>query len=368
MPQLRTSKSQKFRRDAWVEINLENLEFNLKQIYQDVQTDLMPVVKADAYGHGASVLAPVLEAYDFVRSFGVASIDEALALREIGIKKDILVLGVTPIWAYETALKNNIQITIVDCESLSDLDEIAAKLQCNAQVQLKLDTGMNRIGFREEDFAAAIKRLDSLQNIQLEYIFSHFADIEDEKFSNEQFEKFEAMTKNLNLKRHISSSAIARTKPEARYDLVRCGIELYGLDNPKLKPLMSLFARINYIKDIKQGETVSYKRIWRATRDSKIATLPLGYADGIPRAMSNKMQVQCRGQKIEQVGIVTMDQLMIDVTDLPDAKLGDQVALISADLPASNWAQATDTISYEIVTRLNLRLPKIYTRPEVDNA
>ncbi len=369
--QNRISLTNKFRRDAWLEINLENLESNLKAIYESCKKPLMPVVKADAYGHGASIIAPILEAYDFVWGFGVAAIDEALALKELGIKKDILVLGVTPSWAFEAAVKNSIHITIVDIKSARELNELAAKLGLKANVHFKIDTGMNRIGLKAKEFSELLGELVSLNNLSIEYLFSHFADIADSKFSEEQLEKFKSMTEALPYKRHMASSFIARFLPESSFDMVRCGIELYGLaplsdsqNKIDIKPLLSLFARVSYIKEVKKDETVSYSRTWKAQRDSLVATLPLGYADGLPRILSNKMKAFINGKEVKQIGTITMDQIMLDVTDLKGLKIGDCVELIGENLSLDSWAELAGTINYELATSLSLRLPKVYTRPE----
>lgn len=360
--QTRSSKSNKFRRDAWVEVNLENLEYNLKQIYEWVQTPLMPVLKADAYGHGATMLGPILEAYDFVQGFGLASVDEAIALREAGIKKSLLVLGITPHWAFEAALKQNIELTIVDPESAIKLNDLAKQLNTKAAIHIKLDTGMNRIGIKPKLFQKTLQSIENLENIEIKCIFSHFAEPDNQDFSKEQLKIFNEATKNLKYKKHMASSAIAKSLPESRFNMVRCGIELYGLENHDLKPLMSLFARISFIKEIEKGESVSYNRTWIANKDSKIATLPLGYADGVPRLLSNQMLGFCQGQEIKQVGNITMDQLMFDISKLNGIQAGEIIELIGSNIHINDWSQKTNTISYELVTDLNLRLPKTYTR------
>lgn len=360
--QTRSTKSNKFRRDAWVEVNLENLEYNLKQIHKWVERPLMPVLKADAYGHGATMLGPILEAYDFVQGFGLASVDEAIALREAGIKKKLLVLGITPPWAFEAALKQDLELTIVDLDSAIELNSIAKQLNTKAKIHIKLDTGMNRIGIKPKNFQNLIQEIENLSNVEIEYIFSHFAEPGNRDFSNEQLQIFNEASKDLKYKKHMASSAIAKSMPETRFDMVRCGIELYGLENTELKPLMSLFARISFIKEIEKGESVSYNRTWIAKQDSKIATLPLGYADGIPRILSNQMLGFCQGKEIKQVGNITMDQLMFDVSNLNGIKAGEIIELIGSNIHVDDWATKTKTISYELVTDLNLRLPKTYTR------
>lgn len=359
MVQLRPTEKQAYRRDAWLEINLDNLEYNLKQIHARFNKPLIPVLKADAYGHGATILSKVLDTYDFVHAYGVASVDEALELRAAS-KKRIIVLGLSPEWALEQALEHEIELTIVDLATAHKLNELAGDLGTKAKIHLKFDTGMNRIGFkyqtRDDLFA-----IENLANLEIQSLFTHFVDVSDLDYSVYQYQQFRTFTSGLNYPQHPGSSQATMLVPDIEADYIRCGIELYGLENPELKPLMSLKARISFIKNINKGECVSYKRTWEAAQDTRIATLPLGYADGVQRALSNKIMARCKGHEIKQVGLITMDQMMFDIGD-SDIQVGDVVELLGEDLPVSAWAQAAGTISYEIVSSLNLRLPKTYTR------
>lgn len=359
MVQVRSKQTNKFRRDAWLEINLDNLEHNLKALYKEFNKPLIPVLKADAYGHGASVIVQTLDAYKFIQAYGVASIDEALSLRE-NTEKPIIILGVSPDWAIDQALEHNIELTVASIESAT---AIAAKSQDKkTRIHLKIDTGMNRIGFKPEKFSEALKLIEAQKNLEIASIFTHFADTEDLVFCAEQKNIFDKLTKGLNYPKHLASSKAARLFPGEGYNYVRCGIELYGLENPKLKPLLSLYSRISFIKTIKQGESVGYKRTWITDKDTQIATLPLGYADGIPRLLSNKITGFCKGHEIKQVGSVTMDQIMFDIGLDSDIKTGDIVELIGKHQSIENWAKEIGTISYELVSNLSLRLPKTYTR------
>jgi alanine racemase len=354
-------KSSRFRRDAWLEVNLSNLEFNVKQLYSEFQKPLIPVLKADAYGHGANVLVELLDSYDFIYAYAVASIDEALNLREV-TKKKIMVLGITPLWALENAVAKNVDVTIADLETARELNQVALKLTKKAKIHLKIDSGMNRIGFKvseksKQEFFEIIK----FDNLQVETAFTHMASPHDHDFSYEQEKLFFELMKDFDFKIHPASSIAARNCKNKDFDFVRVGIELYGLDNVSLKPLLSLYSRISFVKDIKQGETVSYGRTWKASKGTRIITLPLGYADGVHRLMSNKIKACYKNKLISQVGTITMDQMMFDVGDL-DAKPGDLVELFGERLSIDFWAQAAETINYEIATSLNLRLPKTYTR------
>ena len=354
-------QSSRFRRDAWLEVNLSNLEFNVKSLYEEFQKPLIPVLKADAYGHGANVLTELLDSYDFIYAYAVASIDEALNLREVS-KKKIMVLGITPVWALENAIVSDVDVTITDLDTAKEADAIAAKLAKKAKIHLKIDTGMNRIGFKVlEESKAQIKEIAELKNLQIESAYTHIASPDDKEYSMFQEESFFEMMKDFNFKLHPAASIAARNCKNKNFDFVRVGIELYGLENSSLKPLLSLYSRISFVKNIKKGESVSYGRTWKAQKDTKIITLPLGYADGVHRLMSNKIKAFYKDKLISQVGTITMDQMMFDAEDL-DAKAGDLVELFGEKISIDAWAQAAETINYEVATSLNLRLPKTYSR------
>ena len=356
---VKTIRKTGYRRDAWVEINLANLEYNLKTVYSQFNKPLIPILKADAYGHGAMVIVKILDTYDFVHAYGVASIDEALALREVSGKK-IIVLGISPEWAWQQALERDIDITIVDYDSALRFNELAKEHHKKAKIHIKIDTGMNRIGFKYAD-REALLQIPSLSNIEVCSVFTHFSDPGDTDYSLYQYQQFRTISEGLKCPRHPASSQAAKVIPDLEGDYVRCGIELYGLENPELKPLLALYSRIGFIKEIERGESVSYKRSWISDKPTRIATLPLGYADGVSRALSNKIYGYCKGHKLKQVGLVTMDQVMFDIEDY-DINVGDIIELIGPHAPVSDWAKAANTITYEIVCGLNLRLPKSYVR------
>jgi len=367
MVQLRSNGSNKFRRDAWLDISLDNLEFNIKALYQEFQKPLIPVLKADAYGHGALVIAKTLDSFDFIYAYGVASIDEALALRQASSRR-IIVLGVSPDWALEQALEADIELTVADYEAAVKINDLAKYHHKKAFIHIKLDTGMNRIGFKAnteknlENFLDSINKIQALDHLEISTIFSHFADANNLEFCKEQAGIFQEATKDLNYPKHPASSQSIRALGNVNCDFVRCGIELYGLDSDKLKPLLSLYARISFIKEITAGESVSYKRSWFAKDNTRIATLPLGYADGLRRGLSNKIQAYCKANFYPQVGTVTMDQIMLDIGLDADIKVGDIVELIGPHIPISDWCKTLDTISYELISGFNLRLPKTYSR------
>ncbi len=374
MIQMRPTINAKFRRDAWLEINLAALERNLERIHASVERPLIPVLKADAYGHGAAVIVKTLDAYPYVHSYAVASADEALSLRE-HTKKPIMLLGISPQWAYSSLIEADIDITIVDLDEAIKLNEAAINCKKKAKIHLKLDTGMHRIGFNVCDSDAAwrtaLSQIEELDNIIILSVFSHFAG--PSKFNAQQLDCFLKATKGLKYPRHIASSGTVRELAESKLDYVRCGIELYGYSDVKpviaseakqsiYEPLMSLYARISFIKKISKGDSISYQGTWTATQDTYIATLPLGYADGVTRALSNQMQAYLHGSLVAQTGMITMDQLMLNLGPETKAKVGDLVELIGPHIPVSDWATKLNTISYEVLTGLNLRLAKVYTR------
>lgn len=237
--QQRQQSNNRFRRDAWLEINLSCLEYNIQKIHAKFAKPILPVLKADAYGHGAALLAQVLDSYNFIYAYGVASIDEALSLRETSSTR-IIVLGLSPEWLFERALQANIDLTLVDFEMIQMLQDKASKLNTIANIHIKLDTGMNRIGFKldRNNFHNLITQIERLPNIKIQSIFSHFVDPANITLSQRQQEIFYTLTHDLPYLKHPGSSTAFQYLQD--YDIVRTGIELYGLNNPEYKPLSSL--------------------------------------------------------------------------------------------------------------------------------
>lgn len=351
-------------RDAWIEINLSTLEKNFKKLKDLLKTEIMAVVKADAYGHGATTICPILQSLG-VNSFGVATVDEGIALRNAGIKLPILVLGATPFWTYESCHKNNLSITIHSIEQLKSLEEFTKKISSKIPVQIKIDTGMNRLGIGINEIKETIETVTNSKNLKLEGIFSHLSDSKDKNFSMIQKNRFDESLKDfsqLKTQKHLANSHAAINYPEFRYDLTRLGIALYGQEFNFLEPIISIKGRITQIHKVVAGEYVSYERTWKAEHESLIATIPIGYADGIDRKLSNKIIGLCNETKVNQVGTITMDQMMFDISKVKDAKVGDIITLINNSLPISSWAKELNTITYELLCRLKIRLPRVYTR------
>lgn len=362
-------------RDAWVEINISNLENNIREIKKNVPKDikLLGVVKADAYGHGSIMLAPTILASG-IDMLGVASIDEGVDLRNAGITADILILGAVPVWAVESAVKNDLSIAIFSQEHIKACEQAFLRTGIKPKVHIKLDTGMNRIGVRSEQAVEFIKKVQTLDYIDLQGIFTHLAAAEELDNANEQISKWNKVIDNVEtngLLLHILNTAGTICYNVPNSNMRRVGIALYGLypdfpegvdfKRPNLKQLISLKGRIVNIHTAKNGEGVSYCHTYTANGDRKIATVPIGYADGVPRLLSNKIKGIVNGVEVPQVGNITMDQMMFDITDVK-ANIGDVVTLLDEKHSIDEWARIVNTINYELTCRLKVRLPRVYTR------
>ena len=361
-------------KDAWVEINLDYLAHNIAEIKKGITADkkLMAVVKADAYGHGAQMLVQTMLASG-VDAFGVSSIDEGLDLRNIKIKAPILVVGAVPVWAVETAVQNDIAISIFNEAHLKACQEAYERTGLRPRVHEKLDTGMNRIGVRSNDAIDFIKTVEKADYLSFEGIFTHLASAEEEDLAIKQIDIWNRILASVDtdgLLLHIQNTA-GTFAYETKSNMVRVGISLYGLypDLPKkvnykpdLKQIIALKARITNIHEIPAGESVSYSHTFTAFESTRLATIPIGYADGVSRLLSNKIYAKVNGQKIRQVGNITMDQMIFDLSDI-DAEVGDIITLLDEnDLSIDRWAEILGTINYELTCRLKVRLPRVYVR------
>lgn len=359
--------------NAFAEVSRSALKFNYNRIKQYApNSELICVVKADAYGHGAEECTRVF--YECgCRFFAVATVVEALQIREMYQDCEILILGICPFDAANILADNNIIAALGSLEHAKLLHENldkSKKLRCH----LKLDTGMNRIGFspREEDFGE-IEEAFSVKGLEIEGLFSHFAcaDMPSSSMTSEQYQRFlkteeRIREKGFNLKvRHISNSAAILCHPDTHLDYVRCGIILYGLApsdetaDDTLIPAMTFKTHITHIHTVKPGESVGYGADFTACREMQIATLPIGYADGFIRAYAKGGYMIVGGQKCPIVGRICMDQCMIDVTGAK-AKPGDTVEVFGVNIPVDNFARAAGTINYESVCLLSQRVKRIY--------
>ena len=363
-------------RDSWVEVNLDYLAQNIKATKKLLKPDvkLMAVVKADAYGHGAVMTVPTMLASG-VDMLGVASIDEGLDLRSAKITCEILVLGAVPVWAFENAGVNDIAVSIFSKEHIKACKQAFQRTGRKIKVHIKVDTGMNRIGVPKQEAIDFIKEVQSCDFIDLQGIFSHLACAEDKQKSLNQFKEFDKIisqtdTKGLIL--HILNTAGTISYPDYQYNMIRAGISLYGLmpdlskkvnnsSFPKLFPVMSLKGRITHIHKMGVNEGISYGHTFFADKEIKVATIPIGYADGVPRTLSNKIYGEIQEGKIKQIGNITMDQMMFDITGV-NVQEGEVIELLNKNLLIDEWAKIAGTINYELTCRLKVRLPRVYTR------
>lgn len=361
-------------RDSWLEINLENASYNMRQIRKNTPdgVKLLAVVKADAYGHGSVMLAPTLLASG-ADMLGVASIDEGEDLRQAKINCDILVLGAVPVWAVENAVRSDLIISVFSKEHLDACRQVYNRTGIKPKVHIKLDTGMNRIGISPDNAKDFIEKVQKADYLRLGGIFTHLANAENREKTQIQIDIWNKIISQINtegLLLHILNTAGAMCYDVPNSNMYRAGIGIYGLypDLPqdckksiKLKPLMSLKARIVNIHKIYKGDGVSYGHTFVAKDTRTVATVPLGYADGVPRSLSNKIYAKLNGKEVIQIGNITMDQMMFDITGV-DAKCGDVITLLDENNTIDRWAEILGTINYELTCRLKVRLGRVYTR------
>jgi len=372
-------------RPTWTEINLDNLAFNLQSVKNFVGENCkyMAVVKADAYGHGAVECAKCLES-EGIDWLGVALPEEGIELRKAGIKKSILCLG--GFWSGQEKLLLGYNLTpvIFQIEKARIYNTIAAKRGAIADIHVKIDTGMGRIGVRSDELLSFAKELKNLRNLRLEGVMTHFAaadNLSENEFTNGQIRQFYEALEILKEKGFnpvfydLANSPGAVAHKNARGNMVRLGGVLYGLggdvlpagiEKPELKPVMSLYTRINNLKKVPKGESLGYGRTFVTRRNSLIATIPIGYQDGFTRRLSNCGQVIVNGVLAPVVGRISMDWTIIDVTDVPNVKPDDRVILIGEQngqkIFAEDLARKTETISYEITCGIDRRVRRIYVR------
>lgn len=371
-------------RAAWAEINITNIDYNIKQIKQKVgpKKKITGVIKADGYGHGAVKMATVLRA-NGIESFAVATLTEAVRLREAGfILEEIVVLGLTPDPYADTIVEHRLTPVVCDYNNAEAISKAAAKEGIIINGLVAVDTGMGRIGYDPDNTASIedVKMIQDLPNFRIQGLFSHFAtaDAADKVYASVQEQRYAVFYKSLinagvNIPcRTLANSAAIMELPSSHYDMVRPGIILYGcypseeVDKSQLdlKPAMSVKANIVHLKTVPMGTSISYGRRFTAERESRIATIPLGYADGFPRPYSSVGKVIVNGVFAPIAGNICMDQFMIDVTHVPYVRLGDEVTIMGKDgiyeILADDIAKATGTINYEIVCAFGQRLPKVY--------
>ncbi len=368
---------------TWAEIDLDALKENIINIRKktDKNALVMAVVKADAYGHGAVEVSKCLLENGADR-LAVADLDEAIELRRAGIDAPILILGATGCPEARMLIENGITATVFDYDTAKAFSDEAIAQGKKCLVHIKIDTGMSRIGYvagvDDDAMTDEIIRISKLPNIEVEGIFSHFAtsDEADKEFTKKQFAEFLTvcdMCEKKGLKipiRHIANSGAIMMHPETHLDMVRAGVILYGLypsdevdkTQLKLRYVMKFKSRISHIKTIDQ-RSVSYGRRYIADRETKVATVPVGYADGYTRLLTGKAKMIAGGKTCEVIGRICMDQCMIDVTNVHNIKVGDEVIIFGdGDVVAEDLADALGTINYEIVCMVSRRIPRIYKK------
>jgi alanine racemase len=370
---------------AWAEINLDSIAHNVREIRKltDSKAEIMGVVKADAYGHGVmEVVRTLLD--NGVTRLAVSMLDEAIELRNKGIDVPVLVLNYTDPQRADEIINNNVTQTIFSHDLAEALSKAAVKLGRTVKIHIKIDTGMTRVGFKPG--YSAVKdtvRIGKLPGIIVEGLFTHFAsaDERDMSYTGMQFERFMSICSELGRiglhipVKHVCNSAGIIEYPSMHLNMVRPGIILYGMyPSPEvnkkkisLKPAMSLKANVILVKDVEKDTPVSYGRIFTTSRKSRIATIPVGYADGYSRVLSGKGKVIVKGEYAPIIGRICMDQCMIDVTDIKtEIKAGDEVVLFGEQngrkISVEDIAAKIGTINYEIVCLIGRRVPRVYIR------
>lgn len=368
---------------GYANINLDAIRQNLINLKENIkpETKLTAVIKADGYGHGAVPIAKNTE--DIVDGYAVATINEAINLRNHKIKKPIEILGYTPTHYNNDLINYNICSTVFSYEMAKQLSECALALKKSAIIHIKVDTGMGRIGFADNDESISeIVKLSKLPNIEIEGIFTHFArcDELDKTHSKHQVDRFLEFIKKLSKNdinpsiKHCSNSAAIIDMGKFEMNMVRAGIALYGLypsdqvhkESVKLNPALSLHSHIIHIKEMNKGVGISYGSEFVTDKKMRIATIPLGYGDGYPRNLSNKGYVLVNGKKANILGRICMDQFMVDITDIPNVNLHNKVTLVGCDdgerITIEELAEIAGTFNYEFICNIGKRVPRVFLR------
>lgn len=368
---------------VWAEINIDNIIYNIKNIQAKAKNShIIGVVKANAYGHGASMIAKVL-VENGVERLAVSSIIEAIELRENNITAPIMILGISEPFSIDALLDNNVEVTVSSYEFASKLNTSAKKMNKVVKIHIAIDTGMGRIGFKPcSSSIDEIINISKLSNLEIESIFSHFstADEEDKSYSQFQLSNYKYFETELSKysislgHRNIANSAAIIDIPESHFYHIRPGIIQYGYypsndvnkNNLSLKPALTWKTSIVHIKEVEANEHIGYGRKFTTTRKTKIATLPVGYADGYSRNLSNKGKVIINGQIAPIIGSICMDQCMIDITDLDNVYLYDEVILLGSEknvkFDADDMANILGTINYEVLCLIGRRIPRVYIK------
>ena len=366
---------------VYATVDLDAIRQNMEAMKANIAkgTMICGVVKSDGYGHGSVPVAKAVE--DLVWGYAVAAVEEGWVLRDHHITKPILVLGYVPEEEFESLVEQEIRYTVSEWKEVEILSKIAQKLGKNAYVHIKMDTGMGRIGLRSAgEILTLAQKIENLPNIVIEGIFTHMAtaDMADKTKAKEQIQMFKEMLQLLENNgiyipiRHCSNSAGIIDLKEANIDMVRAGIALYGLypsaevnkENVCLTPALELKSIVSYLKTVPKGSPIGYGATFVTQKETKVATVSIGYGDGYPRALSNKGYALVRGKKAPIIGRICMDQFMMDVSDIPEIQQGDTVTLIGKDqneqITVEELAELAGTFNYEFVCDLGKRIPRVY--------
>ena len=369
---------------VWAEVDLDAIWENMVHMKENIaeNTKILAVIKTDGYGHGGVPIAKMLEQLDFMFGYAAATYEEAHVLREAGVKKPILILGYTFPYCYEELIREEIRPAVYRRDTVEELVAAAAKVGQKAKVHIKVDTGMGRIGITpDEEGLEFVRFLMGHPELEVEGIFTHFAksDEEDKTSAYQQLELFQNFIDRIQTElgltipvKHCSNSAAILEMPQANMDMVRAGITTYGLypseevskDIVPLRAAMSLYSHIVYCKTIHAGQSVSYGGLFTAQKDTRVATIPVGYGDGYPRSLSGKGYVLIRGKKAPILGRVCMDQFMVDISEIPGVMEGDKVTLLGVDgterITAEELGELSGRFNYEFVCDLGKRIPRVY--------
>lgn len=366
-------------------VSLDAIAHNFEEMRKQIagETKMIAVIKADGYGHGASAIAQMIHDHEYIWGFATATAEEALALRQEGVTKPILILGLVFEEHFSELIARDIRLTVCDLEMAKKLNREAGRQGKNVHIHLALDTGMNRIGYADTEASVKeILQIHALSNVTIEGMFTHFAraDEYDRSPAMVQLERYLSFAELLQEAgveipiRHCSNSAGIIRIPEANLNVVRAGITIYGIypsneverDIIKLQPAMELKSHISYVKELGEGEAISYGGTYVTEKQTKVATIPVGYADGYPRQLSNKGWVLIHGKRAHILGRVCMDQFMVDVTEIPDVKAGDEVTLIGRDgnefISIEEMGDLSGRFSYEFACEISKRVPRVYIR------
>ena len=344
---------------------------------------MIAVIKADGYGHGAGAIAHLVQDYDYIWGFATATAEEAIQLRSAGVTKPILILGIVFEETFEELIRADVRPAVCTFEMAEKLSKEALCQGKTVHIHIALDTGMTRIGFADiPESVEEIKKIAALPNLEIEGMFTHFARADEydrtpAMVQLDRYLKFADLLEEADVKipiRHCSNSAGIIRVPEANLNLVRAGITIYGIypsneverDIIRLQPAMELKSHISYVKETGAGNAVSYGGTFVTEKTTRIATIPIGYADGYPRQLSNKGWVLIHGKKARILGRVCMDQFMVDVTEIPEAAAGDEVTLIGRDgaefISIEELGDLSGRFSYEFACEISKRVPRIYIR------